>query len=526
MPKKKGNKHGRRNSRLKQHAQKGRTLTPPLKNIPNMKLSYWIRDELPDMLWLVYLSSQLGHDGMILARNLFNVIEEVLNEEYGDSDGYPAEIIPLGKLTAFDNIPENIRPTIIERLGARYLLTQAFPEALVITLSKYDDAPGRWIWEKHIPKNVTPEQDTAAQEAISTVINDGWQGNAQASTRAKHMVMSSRLSMGKFSITQQMAEELGPLFEKYPFDLSAEEEQRIDGFSRASYLAGSMITSMNGEVDKTLDWAKYFWRKNWELYGCKRLSTEDVHDTAKGSPEQLKEFQDKIEKELEKLVARFDSAASTDPDLYSPTRYEVLTGIVSRMVRAVSAATSSPALWSTEQGSGLVRSLVEARIVLSWLIQKNDPDLYNKFQDFGRGHLKLLKLQMEEYVDKQDSPSPELLEYVKTLDELVNQDLWEEYQEIQAGGNFAGNNDTRRMADEVGLGDDYRFIFAPASSAFHGEWTAVEQFALERCVNPLHQGHRIPRKHDDVVIGPQTILLALNELDDLVSRYERALSDA
>jgi hypothetical protein len=75
------------------------------------------------------------------------------------------------------------------------------------------------------------------------------------------------------------------------------------------------------------------------------------------------------------------------------------------------------------------------------------------------------------------------------------------------------------MADTIGLGDDYRFIFAPASSSFHGEWSAVEQFALERCMNPLHRGHRIPRKDNAVAMGPQLIELALDQIEDLVSRY-------
>jgi hypothetical protein len=75
---------------------------------------------------------------------------------------------------------------------------------------------------------------------------------------------------------------------------------------------------------------------------------------------------------------------------------------------------------------------------------------------------------------------------------LINQDLWEELQDISLEGTFSGVN-TRKMAEHVGMLTEYKLVFAPASSNVHGEWGTLEQYALAVCRNPLHRGHRVPR---------------------------------
>lgn len=49
------------------------------------------------------------------------------------------------------------------------------------------------------------------------------------------------------------------------------------------------------------------------------------------------------------------------------------------------------------------------------------------------------------------------------------------------------------MAREVGLEDMYHSVMIPASSALHGDWAALEDLVLDRCVHALHDHHAIPR---------------------------------
>jgi len=518
--KKKAAAKKRYNSSLKQHKQQGRTLSPPFMTIPNVKLTYWLKDDLPDMLWLVFLCSKYGDRGMVIARKVFDTVEQLLKEHFGDLDKVPKDIWVLGRLSSFDGMPQVLRPKLVERLKLLGIYGVAFPREFSVALSRYDNPPAQWLWGRPVPpKGHSAQEIKDAEALLRKAIDDAWSGRNQISTWAKMGVTSAMFSSGRVKITAAIADELAELLPKYPSGLTEDDRKRAESQMRAMYQG----VGING-AGSSVAWAKQFWRANWRLYECE-TDAKIQEEMTKEERKELDEYRADIASRLEKLRQHFFKAAENDPDLYDPTRYEVLTGIVSRMLRAVSVVAHTPTMWSAEHGSGLIRGLVEARIIMAWLLQQDNPELFVKFQEFGRGHLKLLKLHLEEYIDKQQTPNPDLKAYVEALDQEVNQDISEEFQNIQAGGNFAGNTDTRKMADAVGLGDDYRFIFAPASSRFHGEWSAIEQFGLERCMNPLHRGHRVARKDPDIVVGPQLIELALDQLEDLIQRYEGSIGE-
>jgi hypothetical protein len=148
--------------------------------------------------------------------------------------------------------------------------------------------------------------------------------------------------------------------------------------------------------------------------------------------------------------------------------------------------------------------------------------MYARFKVYGRGRLKLLKLHLEEYRETLSEPSDELNAHIDYVGALVNQDLWEEYQEISIEGNFAGV-DTRKMAEQVGMLTEYRLLFAPASAAVHGEWATIDQDVLVPCPNPLHRRHRIPREDVHVLLGPDLVSTALDHVEVLVDDYEEAI---
>lgn len=457
---------------------------------------------------------------MVLARKVFDVIEEVLREKYGDMDKVPKDIHFNGTLVSFDAVPEDLRQTIIERLKARYLYERAFPVEFSVSLVKYENPPGRWLWEYPRPQGgFSDERKQMADEQLAKTIDDCWSGRNQNSTWAKMGLTSAGFSSGRTLITRSMADDWGALLPRYPYDLTEDETKRVESSMRAMYLAMSTLLPEEKRVATDV-WAKEFWRRNWSLYECTEdESTPSEHED---DEKEMIKYHKQLQARFADLTEKFFKAASADPDLYDPVRHEVLSGIVSRSRRAVTIVLGNPMMWSSEHGSGVVRALVEARIVLKWLLHKNDSSLYIKFQEYGRGHLKLLKLHLEAYVDKQEDPNQELIANIAELDSVVNRDISEEFQNISIEPNFAGTS-VRKMAEEVGMADDYRFLFAPASSAFHGEWPALDQFALVQCQNPMHRGHRIVQKNDGVFIGSHLVNITLNELEDLISLYESGI---
>ena len=75
----------------------------------------------------------------------------------------------------------------------------------------------------------------------------------------------------------------------------------------------------------------------------------------------------------------------------------------------------------------ILRTLSEIFITLKYLVHKNNPDLWNTFYSYGYGQAKLVSLKLEEqglktgYINQDD------------LENLINEDKWEEFREINFG---------------------------------------------------------------------------------------------
>jgi len=224
------------------------------------------------------------------------------------------------------------------------------------------------------------------------------------------------------------------------------------------------------------------------------------------------------------MWARFvDVATTSDPDLYAPSRFEVLTGVVGRALRLVRTIAGYPLMWTMEQGAPVLRALVESRITLRYLLAKDDPELYEKYKAFGVGRLKLLKLHLEEVIDAVGEGGEGLQDYRDLISGYVNRDRYEEFINIDLGGTFSGV-DMRRMANDVDLDLDYRLMFAPASSNVHGEWGAIDMNVFEACLNPLHGHHRILVDDDRTIIGPHFLDQLIDYADTLIHEYIDAVT--
>jgi len=106
----------------------------------------------------------------------------------------------------------------------------------------------------------------------------------------------------------------------------------------------------------------------------------------------------------------------------------------------------------------------------------------------------------------------------------VNADLWEEFQTIDLDSTFS-NVPIRRMAIDVGLKNDYDLVFSPASGSAHGDWTALDRYALSRCRNSLHMWHRIAEFDDHLSDDPSGVTFLLTLADEVVTEYIAILSE-
>lgn len=508
----------RLNSRLSSHRQEGRILKPPFKSLPGLRTLSWEKRLLPDMIWMCSLLATCEHEVAIpIIVQSLDVVDAVVRSLLHDEESDMAPFVD-GRLTSFDRVPEEAHNLVLAELENKGLYESAVPEGFAHALGMYSIAPGRWILEPWLNRGLSIDWETA-RGYLAPVIVESQDGRAAVATRAKAILVGRHVKAGRIRISQDVDLPF-ELMRKYPFGLTEDELMQVDAISRAMFMGIVGSESARTELPQSERWAQSFWRSNWQIYPC--LTDDDGVQTV-GETAAINEASAHYRVQVETIHQTFlDIALKTDPDLYEPDRYEVLSGIVSRALRLAAAAASTPILWSGEHGSPVVRSLVESLIVLRWLVKRNEPALFSQFKEYGRGRLKLLKLHLEEYVDSLNEPAEELQQYLDYLDAEVNSEVLEEFQDISIESTFSGVN-ARDMAIEVGMDREYRLQFAPASSATHGEWSTLDRYVLHRCRNPLHRGHRIPRQSLSTSIGAQLMETVLALAHDLVDDYISAI---
>lgn len=489
-------------SRKKRHASdlkahrpapgRKKLLQPPLRQLPLTDLR-WPHDHVPNFLWAGGLVADDPDDGVFRIALVLDVMRKLLQER-GATFGRDGVFLD-GSLTTFDSVPEELRRDTIDHLRDRGLADAACPEGFVHAIRMYPDAPGAWLSDLCEGPDLHVDPD-AAQRYLSPVIVGILDGKSAASTAIKASVFRQHLVFDRLRLDASG----GPLeaLQRYPRNVTDGERALIGSYVRATY--GALSAADEDRAHRRQEWAKQFWRANWNLYPCLERAEEPAEaargDEAVGeaSAPDADHGAAEFEMQLHQLWAEFQRLAhTTDPDLYAPERHEVLTGLTAHGLRVAAAVAVHPGLWIGEFSAGLLRVIAEILIVLAWLktLPQNDTEIYLRFKEFGRGRLKLLKLHIENRAD--DSESDEtLLRLIDQLDAEVNEEVMEEFQDISIEGTFAGV-DLRKMAQQAGADWVYKLSYAPMSSVTHSEWPILARYAMRRCVNPLHRFHRIPR---------------------------------
>ena len=185
----------------------------------------------------------------------------------------------------------------------------------------------------------------------------------------------------------------------------------------------------------------------------------------------------------------------------------VLLGLASRLFSVLYAFLERPSAWVPTAAGYFVRPIVDTRILIGWLIIRDDAEIYAAYREHGLGRLKLLREHIKaDLGDDLDDEAKEALDYI---DRRVNLERDEWFQTVNLGS-FADVN-PRQMAEEANLKRAYDLTYAPLSSSNHGEWPTVRENDTVICQEPLHGSHRLgafaPPPH---TIAAAPALLALD----------------
>lgn len=184
-------------------------------------------------------------------------------------------------------------------------------------------------------------------------------------------------------------------------------------------------------------------------------------------------------------LRRVQLAAFGDPAGDEPNA--VLLGLASRLYRLLYAFIERPSAWAPDTAGLHLRPIVDARILVGWLIARDDPEVFAAYREHGLGRLKLVREHIKaDFGEDPDDHAREMLDY---LDQRVNLERDEWFQPVNLAS-FA-DVDIRTMAIEAGLKREYDLTYAPLSSENHGEWPTVRDDDTLICEEALHGNHRI-----------------------------------
>jgi len=480
---------------LADHKREKRKLVPPLMQLPALREVSWFEEMLPDFLWLALMLGR--RSDWRAAYSALEVVDRFVPDGPRFADG---------RLTTFALVPEE------DRAAARRVLRDeaphALPDQLGHAVALYPTCPARWLYEDWLDRH-DPDPNVGLP-LVRSIIADHVDKGGVRETRLRMAAISRRVTHGKLSHTGEGTMKLVP---KYPNGLTESEQEQVESVMRAMW--GSSFGMESEKYPELLEWPREFWRRNRDLVGCRvsvREREEVVVPEEDGpvDPEPLMQLS-----EMRSILDALDPLGEelrvvqqevvSDPGADEPNA--ALLGLASRLFSLLYAFLERPSAWVPTTAGYFVRPLVDTRILVGWLITRDDPEIYAAYREHGLGRLKLLREHIKaDLGDDLDDEAKAMLGYI---DRRVSLERDEWFQPVNLGS-FADIN-PRQMAEEADLKREYDITYAPLSSSNHGEWPTVREDDTALCQEPLHGNHRLgafaPPPH---TIAAPPVFLALD----------------
>lgn len=447
---KKANKSQQRfHSTIKQHHVRGKTLVPPLANLPKMQAVSWINDRLPEYLWAALLVSQLPQ------QQALSTFHRVAHRVYGLRELEPPYDISHTGLSL-------LKPGVLQNLLEAILATEGNGD-LLSPLLLFQDLPAREYWERLLP---APNTD-AAWNCLATAVAQSLDHQSQEATDCRWLPVICMLAAGKvhFPGTEEFRE-LVREFVEYP---NYGDMTKV----RPSIRAMELSLSAMGETQR--EWPGKFWSQCLTDTPCYPLAAE------------ASERQVVVGTTVERVQTVYGLLAEhchrTRTTSATDARHDTIFGVGLYCLSILQELLRIGASGSITARSAL-RTIGECYITLSYLAWKEDPELWKSYRVFGAGQAKLTYLKLEEL-----GARPSFVD-VEALHRLANEDVWQEFLPIQLGHWEKAN--LRKMSEDANVKDDYDRFYSWTSSFSHGHWGSVRDATFVTCGNPLHRVHRIP----------------------------------
>lgn len=439
------------------HKHHGSKLTPPMAALLNLQIQSWKDERLPEMLWATLIVSHFEQTSALrlIARGVNFLGEKGVEKEKttGESSvSIDCDVTHTGLSRMDTSLLQEFLSLLTPDEECRVVLRP---------LLLFDDLPAREAWVEALRLQPVTDDWHCLMQAVAVTLDH----QSQESTDCRFARVMAAIAGGRLHVPNEILDE----YLKYPnVDL-----RKVRPSIRATEVGlGMMFTGSTNH-----EWPAKFWGQCLRDTSCWPLQLE----TATTKQPEVGTTSARIQEVKTLLINHCNrSRSSTAVD----ARYDTVFGIAFYSLSVLEDLLRIGVGNSVSARFGL-RSLVDNLITLAYLAYKDDRKLWQSYRVFGAGQAKLQYLKLEA-----DATKPSYVN-VEALQNLANEDIWDEFLEIELG--HWEKSDTRKMSEEANVKNFYDRFYGWTSTYAHGHWGAIRDTVFDTCGNPLHRLHRIPR---------------------------------
>ena len=428
----------------------------------------WTTDRLPEMLWAAILVTVFDRPSALgYFRRVINFVAKHERRE---------QLFDL-TLTGISRLESDIRVEFIS------FITELPEIAEVLSALTYFDAlPAKEDWHQMLP-SIQPDVDLLMTSVGATLSHQ-----SQEATDCRWLRMMGYVAAGKLKAPPGVMDE----WIKYPNDY---DQRKVRPSIRATEI------SLNGleQPDKT--WQNAFWHESWVKTPCVELSRPYVQSLP--STIVTRETITELREHLIVHWRRTHDIREID------ARHDGVFGMGFYCLRILEEMMTIGIDTSVLGRLGL-RTILEVRINLKYLLIEDSPELWKSWREYGAGQAKLNTLKFDGIVD------PPAFVDVKVIEEIASEDIWEEFVGVNLGS-WSGL-DLRKISEKAGLKDTYDQYYSWTSGYAHGMWGPVRESTYQVCFNPLHRLHRHPKRQ----VLQDTVDDAISLVDEIIGLVDEA----
>jgi hypothetical protein len=234
-------------SALEHHKQVGKELIPPFQQLgPGTEQIFWLRDLLPEFLWIDALVQEYGQTVAVRVFRDFLTAADAFNS-------HPKSILD-GTVGAFRFVKEDRRKAFVGELATQIVAAVQRPFGDVLSL--YPTCPMAWM----LP-STTPEHDKSIS-AVRNAVLRLYAGKDPHAGFCRALPLSRFLAHQKVYIASHMTETIEAI-KQYPHG----DTYHAESFARSVH--NMTLMAQAKEDPETFGWARAFWRGNLTIVPCR-----------------------------------------------------------------------------------------------------------------------------------------------------------------------------------------------------------------------------------------------------------------